>query len=526
MRFDKAFILDNFKTTSDVDKQEFSVDLENFNINAKGHIVPGDVFFRLNDEVSRINNSHLPFFTPYLFAEIKNLYLGNGGGFIAPPRDPNYNFQIYTELILGMSRDDKRLDIYTAKYSPTNKTLNFTFKRTLEGTFDKPVSFKQFYRNYYIANGHDKLIAMTEDADDTYYTDNEAVPVASCVEEYKNHLFCAGDPQNPNLIVVSAVGNGLDWTGENGSYDNFFNVGLDDTDAIVGLKNFNDKLYIFKEKTLWVLQGYSYESFQIYKIADIGAIEQSAIEILNGALYFIGDNFMLYRITDTITNLSYGRADVENLEYTYYSENNDVPYLYSNNNILYIGYWGHTIYLYDTMKDMFSKSATSFYNIIRTKIIDGKYFNIAINRSGLNIVVSEDKDVQALYSYYGDRSDFVGRFISHPKKLKLKFFLTDDNIEKTLKYLYVNFYKEIYDIVRLLIKYDGDYIFDKNIHGKFEIDNLYRLPLIQIKKEIEVELFLQGSFNPYDSEERRLKKFIFKKIGFMYNERRKKYGII
>jgi len=524
LKVDKSFIIESFTGTNDVDPHSFSLNLENCRINSKGHIISNKATFEINNEVYRLNNNKTIPSKVYLFDEIKDIVVTNGGELLAPPRDPNYSPEVYTKLIIGIKADDDRLDIYTCSYSDNDKTMTFEFKRTLEGTFDRPVSFKQFYRYYFIANGNDKIIAMQGDGELASFEDDEAVPIGSCLEEYKNYLFCAGDPKVPNQIVLSDLNNGLAWSGKDDAYENFFNVGNDDTDAIVGLKSFNDKLYIFKEKSIWVLQGYSYDSFQVYKISDTGAINNSAIEILNSALYFIGSDYMLYKMTDTITNVSYGKVDVENLLiYVYYADQDKMPFLCIDNDFVYIGYDGEILYMYDTLKNIFIKATNIYFDkIIKTKIIANKYFNIGINKNGLRIIVNEDKDRVLIQNIYINIDNYSERYTTKNPRIILKFSLTDDNLEKLIKYFYMNLYREDTRSCTLSILHDDKTILNKNITEKFEIDELFRMPLLQIKKEIDVYLYLSGGEQSYLSSN----SFTLKKMGFLYNNRRRKYGLV
>jgi len=115
---------------------------------------------------------------------------------------------------------------------------------------------------------------------------------------YENGIFC------PNKIRYSHPDNPEDWR-----IDDEENIGNADNDVITGMVSFNDRLYIFKQNSIYVLSGYDPESFEVALISNqIGAVSQDAITVGDDGIYFFSWPEGVYRLredglTDLFANL-------------------------------------------------------------------------------------------------------------------------------------------------------------------------------------------------------------------------------
>lgn len=110
---------------------------------------------------------------------------------------------------------------------------------------------------------------------------DQALPAPAYVTNFKNHLFVAGDPTNPQIVAHSAPQADYDWTNANGAGQ--LNVGF----AIRQIKPFRDELFVFgatKIKKIVV----DNTTFVIQDVTNNGGLlaSDSVIEV-NGDLHFL-----------------------------------------------------------------------------------------------------------------------------------------------------------------------------------------------------------------------------------------------
>jgi hypothetical protein len=125
--------------------------------------------------------------------------------------------------------------------------------------------------------------------------DLEGSPPSGCayVEVFKNRVFMAGGPDNPTKLSYSALSNPQDWTTSNDA--GWIEVGLNDGQKITGLKAFYDVLVIFKERSIYLLTGYSGDPSSSYFFelrpvnSSIGAVSNRAIVQAGNEIYFLSD---------------------------------------------------------------------------------------------------------------------------------------------------------------------------------------------------------------------------------------------
>jgi hypothetical protein len=106
--------------------------------------------------------------------------------------------------------------------------------------------------------------------------------VSSCdgVVEFKNRLFTWGDPEYPNRLRYSANGRHDCFSGNDSAYTSAFG----DMKPITCALRFYNELIVWKEDSVWLLEGYSPQTFGTLRIADtIGlASPKSAVVVETG----------------------------------------------------------------------------------------------------------------------------------------------------------------------------------------------------------------------------------------------------
>lgn len=92
----------------------------------------------------------------------------------------------------------------------------------------------------------------------------EVLPAYNGCVEFKGRLFLWGDPEYPNRLRYSCYDRPDCFSGSDSSYTSTFG----DQKPILCVINFYNELIIFKEDSVWMLEGYSPETFGILKLAD------------------------------------------------------------------------------------------------------------------------------------------------------------------------------------------------------------------------------------------------------------------
>lgn len=106
--------------------------------------------------------------------------------------------------------------------------------------------YQVFNDNLYMCNGVDGLLKY----DGTTVSTVAGAPQGKYLTLFKNHMFMAGDPANPNLVYFSDLATAESWPALDVIAEN-----TNDGDVITGLKVFKDMLVIFKERGKFILKG-------------------------------------------------------------------------------------------------------------------------------------------------------------------------------------------------------------------------------------------------------------------------------
>lgn len=139
-------------------------------------------------------------------------------------------------------------------------------------------------------------VTMLADAANNNWNENLAspaggkMPKAKYVVTHNNYLFHAHTSEGTGNNSYSFP-HRVRWShpGEPEDYRqlDYVDVGLDDGDQITGLASFGSSLFIFKNRSVWVLSGYDPDTFQLTRVADeVGAVSQEAIAVTPVGLFF------------------------------------------------------------------------------------------------------------------------------------------------------------------------------------------------------------------------------------------------
>ena len=151
-------------------------------------------------------------------------------------------------------------------------------------------SFTTFRDKCLMANGQDYLLEF----DGENIEEDTDAPKGKYIVSHNNHLFLAGDPNNPNRLYF-AYEKGT--TGEMTWYIdpehtedgfNFIDVNSDDGDVITGITNHQGNLLIFKNNSIWILFGDHRNNFQLKNLQPtIGCIAPKSIVNIHNKIYFL-----------------------------------------------------------------------------------------------------------------------------------------------------------------------------------------------------------------------------------------------
>lgn len=97
-----------------------------------------------------------------------------------------------------------------------------------------------------------------------YATQPEAIAEAKGVVEFKNRAFTWGDPEYPNRLRFSAKDKPDCFSG----YDSGYTDAFGDMEAIICAVRFYNELLVFKENSVWLLEGYMPSNFGNMRVAD------------------------------------------------------------------------------------------------------------------------------------------------------------------------------------------------------------------------------------------------------------------
>lgn len=102
------------------------------------------------------------------------------------------------------------------------------------------------------------------------------LPAYDGVVEFKGRSFFWGDPERPNQLRFSAYGKPDCLSGSDSGYTDEFG----DKSKIVGAIRFHNELMVFKESSVWLLEGYAPMNFGVARMADtVGCVAPKTIAI-------------------------------------------------------------------------------------------------------------------------------------------------------------------------------------------------------------------------------------------------------
>lgn len=112
-------------------------------------------------------------------------------------------------------------------------------------------------------------------------------------------LFAAGDTSNPYRLYFSALGNPEDWTTANDA--GFIDVVTDDGEPIMGIKEINGVLAIFKKSSTHILSGADPQSFTLRQVnSEVGCIAPYSIAASDRELFFLSNKQDFYGFNGTV----------------------------------------------------------------------------------------------------------------------------------------------------------------------------------------------------------------------------------
>ena len=104
-----------------------------------------------------------------------------------------------------------------------------------------------------------------------------ALPAVMGVIEFKNRLFTWGDPEYPNRLRYSSNGRGDCFSGSDSGYTDAFG----DMEPITCALRFYNELIVWKENSVWLLEGFSPQTFGTLRIADtIGLASPKSAQVI------------------------------------------------------------------------------------------------------------------------------------------------------------------------------------------------------------------------------------------------------
>ena len=105
------------------------------------------------------------------------------------------------------------------------------------------------------------------------------------IEQGDNRMFTAGFSSAPSVVFFSEIGEP-----ENQPPESFFEFRTDDGDRITGLKQYNDEVMIFKEKSFSVLLGDNADNYSLKEVTtEYGCLSNQAIVEYKDRLLFLDE---------------------------------------------------------------------------------------------------------------------------------------------------------------------------------------------------------------------------------------------
>jgi len=187
-----------------------------------------------------------------------------------------------------------------------------------------------------------------------------------CVRSFRNFLFAAQN--NSSRVYFSALGDAESWnTGAD-----FFDVNKDDGDRITGLAVWQDRLLIFKKRSIYALSGYSADTFEIVPFAKgIGCTNHRSIQETGAGVFWQGEG-MVYRLSARgFDEIGWPiKGILEDVNPNFYGAS--IFYPKAGQYQLLVDTdkddQGDTILVFDVVGERWSKFTTSFASIATTEV--------------------------------------------------------------------------------------------------------------------------------------------------------------
>lgn len=105
----------------------------------------------------------------------------------------------------------------------------------------------------------------------------------SCIEQFQNQMFLAGNTSQPDTVYYSRIGEL-----EKIDNDAFFDVRIDDGDIVSCLKAYFTQLIIFKTESIFSLAGDNPDNFSVVEVTDqYGCLSSRAVAVFNQRMWFL-----------------------------------------------------------------------------------------------------------------------------------------------------------------------------------------------------------------------------------------------
>ena len=140
----------------------------------------------------------------------------------------------------------------------------------------------------------------------TQITDSNAPNSPKYAAVFKNHMFLAGDPTDPQNLYFSSPLDETNYSPANGS--GVINIGFD----VVQIKQFRDDLFIFGKNAIKRLTGTSITDFMLVEVtSNLGCVVPDSVIELSGNLLFLGPDG--FRPISATSNATVGDANIETI---------------------------------------------------------------------------------------------------------------------------------------------------------------------------------------------------------------------
>ncbi|MDD3436160.1 MAG: hypothetical protein PHC64_03300 [Candidatus Gastranaerophilales bacterium] len=349
-------------------------------------------------------------------------------------------------------------------YGSKSQTLT-KLTKTIDGS--ARINFVDFLDGVVAGSKEDALFYINNDegypTESCNLNDFESNPIkADIIHVFAGRVWVASGA----TLYYSALGTYNDFTTENnaGYINNFYT----DTNDITALKTYKDYLAIYKEDSVYLLSGSSYEDFKITPFADKGTTSFSSVVTVNNRQYFINQGVFSMEQAGLLSQIQLGeeislkiKSEFNNFDKTRFDEIIVLHYETKNQVWYFIPYqnddYFHTIWIYSYIDEAWFKRILP--QNITTACVYDKYI---LTADSLGKVYIED---------FG--STFNGETIEFMWKSP---FLAagDSNVRKTIEEFYF-ILDEAYDNnfnFSVYKNYDDTYRDDEDTVYSINSDNL------------------------------------------------------